>query len=119
MSCLEELLSVLFYFLFEVLSSRDYALELCSAVELVDDEEVRLADERLRIFDSVNICLRERAESLIICAEVNFIATLNGLGELAENRCLFFCCLLECLALFLCFSPLLGNNHLTTTVVEL
>ena len=56
-SSFEELLSILLDLVLKILSSGNHTLQLCSIVELVNDEVVCLANKGLRIFNSYDICL--------------------------------------------------------------
>ena len=55
-------------------------------MELVYDEVIGLADQGLGILDADDVCLRERAESLVVGSEVDLVSALDHLDELAEDR---------------------------------
>ena len=88
-------------------------------MELVDDEVIGLADQGLGILDADDVCLRERAESLVVGSEVDLVSALDHLDELAEDRLPVFSCLPEDLGPLLRLSPLLGYDDLAASFIEL
>ena len=86
-------------------------------MELFNDEIVGDSEKALRVLCSGDVSLRQRAESVVVGAEVNLESSVDDLDELSLYRGLVICSLLELFASGLDVCLLLGNDDLATLPV--